>query len=217
MIQISITSLAASSWSWPRSLGGSEPTSNAGPTTARCSLLMALFKESSKMCERDKLWSWPIPLVRLAVKAVRCQSLTWQTMMESKLRWWRSHGLRSNPEIQCSGMACSSPTFSTDLNISLSAKLSRLASWGQPFGMSEILILLSMTKSPLRTAIAGCSSMVGSGLLVVPINFMTTGIVENAIASVLRFSFRSSWQRSCAPPPGPLPLWLRVPSLNSRR
>ena len=34
-----------------------------------------------------------------------------------------------------------------------------------------------MAKTPIRTGIAVCSSMVGSGLLVIPINFMNTGII----------------------------------------
>lgn len=41
-----------------------------------------------------------------------------------------------------------------------------------------------MSKTPFQTGIAVANSMVGTSLLIVPVNFLKTGIIQNFVATV---------------------------------
>ena len=50
-----------------------------------------------------------------------------------------------------------------------------------------------MSKSTLQTAIAVANSMVGTSLLVLPVNYLEKGIIQNTIGAVTSYHiFRSS-------------------------
>jgi hypothetical protein len=43
-----------------------------------------------------------------------------------------------------------------------------------------------MSKSPLKTAIAVANSMIGSSLLVLPVNYLEKGVLQNTVGAVIK-------------------------------